>query len=138
MIRNPFRNSAVETCIVSLAFPSLAGAERQLQALAGCAVVGVLPEDARERLRGLLEAGLLEAERAERDRRERVVREHAPQPPPPPPRRRAPGAGPPGGPGGPPARAGAPAPRVDPGRKPVALDVLRAHLEDPRQLRERA
>src|SRR3990172_5303869 len=80
MIRNPFRNSAVETCIVSLAFPSLAGAERQLQALAGCAVVGVLPEDARERLRGLLEAGLLEAERAERDRRERVVSEHAHEP----------------------------------------------------------
>src|SRR3989338_5398464 len=80
MIRNPFRNSAVETCIVSLAFPSLAGAERQLQALAGCAVVGVLPEDARERLRGLLEAGLREAERPDRARRERVASEPAPAP----------------------------------------------------------
>src|SRR5262249_37146221 len=71
-MRNPFLNSAVETCI-DLAFPSLTRAEGSLEPLARLSMIRILAKDTGEDLGGLLDASLLEAERAEAHRRERLV-----------------------------------------------------------------
>src|SRR5215813_13394399 len=78
-MRNPFLNSAVETCI-DLAFPSLTRAEGSLEPLARLSMIRILAKDTGEDLGGLLDASLLEAERAEAHRRERLVTQHAGQP----------------------------------------------------------